>query len=306
MGYITKKSSVLGIKNCIDKGDKIRASPVCHPNPYGNGWGDPPQTPLGQIRRRQGESCSLERWEVTVGGEQRAVLWRWHHPSSDPAQPAPTLGKQSCPDSTEKAFAGILYVCLFLKTDGTLFKCVTEHFKKSTETTWTSLLFAAPCGRCWGFGRDPPRWLGTETHEEQADNPAKRYTCGSRETTRKWSETPGIRPARHHFTTELGLDAPGCPPLPSPSTPLASRARKTDGVKKATPEVLLHSSVPHLWCSGLLAGSAPEAECMRSPARNHGLQKITHQETRQTGLINHNVLSTLLSSVGQRCDLNNF
>lgn len=137
MGYIAKKSSVLGIKDCIDIGDKIRASPVCHPNPYGNGQGDPPQTPLGQIRRRQGESCSLERWEAIVGGKQHAVLWRWHHPSSDQAQPAPTLGKRSCPDSTEKPFAGILYICLLLKTGGTLFKRVTEHFK-STETTRTS------------------------------------------------------------------------------------------------------------------------------------------------------------------------
>lgn len=235
----------------------------------------------------------------------RAVLWRWHHPSSDRAQPAPTLGKQSCPDSTEKAFAGILYICLFLKTRGTLFKRVTERFKKSTETTWTSPV----CCSVWKVLRlrqGPSALAGDWDHEERADDPATRDTCGNCETTRKWSETPAIRPARHHFITKLGLDAPGCPPLPSPSTPLASIARKTDGLKKATPEVLLHSSVPHLWCSGLLAGSAPEAECMRSPGRNHGLQKITHQETRQTGLINRNVLSTLLSSVGQRCDLNNF
>lgn len=49
MGYIAKKSSVLGIKNCIDTGDKMKASPVCHPIPDGNGWDNPPQTPPEQI-----------------------------------------------------------------------------------------------------------------------------------------------------------------------------------------------------------------------------------------------------------------
>ena len=120
------------------------------------------------------------------------------------------------------------------------------------------LLFATRRGRCCGFSRDPPCRLETKTHEERADTPATPYACGSHETTQKWSEIPEIVPARHHFITMLGLDAPRCPPLPSPSTLLASIARKTDGIKKAVSEVLLHSSVPHLWCPGLLAGSAPE------------------------------------------------
>lgn len=49
VGYVVKKSSVLGIKNCIDTGDKKRASLVCHPVPDGNGWDNPPQTPPEQI-----------------------------------------------------------------------------------------------------------------------------------------------------------------------------------------------------------------------------------------------------------------
>ena len=61
VGYTAKKSSVLGIKNCIDIGDKTRASLVCHPNPDGNGWRNPLQTPPGQIRRRQGERAAAQR-----------------------------------------------------------------------------------------------------------------------------------------------------------------------------------------------------------------------------------------------------
>ena len=138
MGYIVKKSSVWGIKSRSAIRDKTRASPVCDPNPDGSGGGDPPQTPPGQIRRRQGESCSAEEWGVLTGREQRGVLWRWHHPSSDRAPPARALGRQSCSGSTEKASAGIIYTCLLKKkTDGALFKRVTKDFKHSTEISWT-------------------------------------------------------------------------------------------------------------------------------------------------------------------------
>lgn len=95
MGYVAEKSSVLGIKNCIDTEDKVRASLVCHPNPGGNGGGNPAQTPPGLTRRRLGESCISEEWEGIAGGEQRGVLRGWHHPSSDQAQPAPAPGSDS-------------------------------------------------------------------------------------------------------------------------------------------------------------------------------------------------------------------
>lgn len=94
------------------------------------------------------------------------------------------------------------------------------------------LLFATRWGRCCGFGRDPPCRLGTETHQERADNPATHYTCGSHGTTQKWSETPEIMPARHRFITRLGLDAPRCLSCQAHSTALASTARKTDSIKK--------------------------------------------------------------------------
>jgi len=144
---------------------------------------------------------------------------------------------------------------------------VSQRILSTAQKLAGPLLFATCWGGCHGFGRDLPRRLGTETHEEQADNPATRYTRGSHETTQKWSETPEITPARHHVTTKLGPDAPHCPPLPSPSTPLAAQPEKQAVWNKAVPQVLLHSSAPHFWCPGLLAGSAQEEWTFHSACR---------------------------------------
>lgn len=114
-----------------------------------------------------------------------------------------------------------------------------------------TLLFVTRWGRCCGFSRDPPCWLGTETHQERTDNPATRHTRGSQETTQKWSETPEIMSARHRFITRLGLDAPRCPSLPSPQHSTCQHSKKSRQYKKkAISEVLLHSSVPHVWAQG--------------------------------------------------------